>query len=173
MNKLDANDQKMTFCHDICSTKQTDMDRIVENNDIIYMREALREAQAAARDGEIPIGAVIVSNGVIIAKAHNLTEQLQDTTAHAEMLAITSATGFLGSKYLTRCTLYVTVEPCPMCAAALCWSQIARVVYGAADPKRGYSRFSPSLLHPKTEISAGVLQDECSAIITDFFKKIR
>ena len=137
------------------------------------MREALREAQAAARDGEIPIGAVIVSNGVIIAKAHNLTEQLQDTTAHAEMLAITSATGFLGSKYLTRCTLYVTVEPCPMCAAALCWSQIARVVYGAADPKRGYSRFSPSLLHPKTEIFAGVLQDECSAIITDFFKKIR
>ena len=173
MNKLDANDQKMTFCHDICSTKQTDMDRIVENNDIIYMREALREAQAAARDGEIPIGAVIVSNGVIIAKAHNLTEQLQDTTAHAEMLAITSATGFLGSKYLTRCTLYVTVEPCPMCAAALNWAQVERIVYGAPDPKRGYSLFSPPLLHPRTEVSSGVLEQECSGLVKEFFKSKR
>ena len=138
-----------------------------------YMREALREAQAAGAEEEIPIGAVIVNGGRIIGKGHNMVERLGDPTAHAEMIAITAATEAVGGKYLTDCTLYVTVEPCPMCAAALAWSQISRIVYGAPDPKRGYSLFSPSLLHPKTEVTAGVLADECSALVSDYFKKLR
>ena len=138
-----------------------------------YMREALREAQAAGAEEEIPIGAVIVNGGRIIGKGHNMVERLNDPTAHAEMIAITAATEAVGGKYLTDCTLYVTVEPCPMCAAALAWSQISRIVYGAPDPKRGYSLFSPSLLHPKTEVTAGVLADECSALVSDYFKKLR
>ena len=138
-----------------------------------YMREALREAQAAGAEEEIPIGAVIVSGGRIIGKGHNMVERLGDPTAHAEMIAITAATEAVGGKYLTDCTLYVTVEPCPMCAAALAWSQISRIVYGAPDPKRGYSLFSPSLLHPKTEVTAGVLADECSTLVSDYFKKLR
>ena len=138
-----------------------------------YMREALREAQAAGAEEEIPIGAVIVSGGRIIGKGHNMVERLGDPTAHAEMIAITAATEAVGGKYLTGCTLYVTVEPCPMCAAALAWSQISRIVYGAPDPKRGYSLFSPSLLHPKTEVTAGILGDECSALVSDYFKKLR
>ncbi|MBO4595674.1 MAG: nucleoside deaminase [Bacteroidales bacterium] len=138
-----------------------------------YMREALREAQAAGAEEEIPIGAVIVSGGRIIGKGHNMVERLGDPTAHAEMIAITAATEAVGGKYLTGCTLYVTVEPCPMCAAALGWSQISRIVYGAPDPKRGYSLFSPSLLHPKTEVTAGVLADECSTLVSDYFKKLR
>lgn len=137
------------------------------------MREALREAQAAAAEGEIPIGAVIECRGRIIAKGHNMTERLHDPTAHAEMIALTAATEHLGGKYLPDCTLYVTVEPCPMCAAALNWAQISGIVWGAADPKRGYTLFSPSLLHPRTEVSSGLLRDECSRILTDFFAKTR
>ena len=137
------------------------------------MREALREAQAAAAEGEIPIGAVIECRGRIIARGHNMTERLHDPTAHAEMIALTAATEYLGGKYLPDCTLYVTVEPCPMCAAALNWAQISRIVWGAGDPKRGYTLFSPSLLHPRTEVSSGVLRDECSSILTDFFARTR
>ncbi|MBR1570856.1 MAG: nucleoside deaminase [Bacteroidales bacterium] len=138
-----------------------------------FMREALSEARAAAEAGEIPIGAVVVWNGRIIGRGHNMTEQLHDTTAHAEMIAITSATESMGGKYLTGCTLYVTVEPCPMCAGALAWSQVGRIVYGAIDPRRGYSLFSPSLLHPRTEVTAGVLSGECSGLMVDFFKNKR
>lgn len=137
------------------------------------MKEALVQAQMAAQEDEVPIGAVIVCKGRIIAKGHNMTERLADPTAHAEMIAITAATEALGGKYLTDCTLYVTVEPCPMCAAALCWAQISRIVYGASDPKRGYSLFSPSLLHPKTETASGVLAEDCSKIVSDYFKSKR
>lgn len=138
-----------------------------------YMRDALREAEIARSEDEVPIGAVIVCKGRIIAKGHNMTERLNDPTAHAEMIAITAATEALGGKYLNECTLYVTVEPCPMCAGALAWSQIGKVVYGASDPKRGFSKFSPSLMHPKTEVVSGVLAEECSTIVTDFFKNKR
>jgi len=138
-----------------------------------YMREALREAGDALADKEIPIGAVIVCRGRIIARGHNLVEKLHDATAHAEMIAITAATEAVGGKYLDDCTLYVTIEPCPMCAAALNWSQIGRIVWGADDPKRGFSLYSPSLLHPSTETSSGVLAEECSGIVSDFFKSKR
>ena len=134
---------------------------------------ALAQASEAASEDEVPIGAVIVCRGRIIGKGHNMTERLKDPTAHAEMIALTSATPAMGGKYINDCTLYVTVEPCPMCAAALCWAQIGRIVYGAADPKRGYSLFTPSLLHPKTEVTSGVLGDECSKIVTDYFKSKR
>jgi tRNA(adenine34) deaminase len=137
------------------------------------MREALREASFAASEDEVPIGAVIVCRGRIVGKGHNMTEKLNDPTAHAEMIAITAATEALGGKYLNDCTLYVTVEPCPMCAGALAWSQIGEVVYGAAEPKRGFSTFSPSLMHPKTKIIAGVLAEECGGIVSDFFKNKR
>ena len=137
------------------------------------MKEALAEARSAAREGEIPIGAVVSWKGRIIGRGHNMTEQLHDTTAHAEMIAITAASQAMGGKYLTDCTLYVTVEPCPMCAGALAWSQISRIVYGAPDPRRGYSLFSPSLLHPKTEAVGGILSDECSSLMLDFFKAKR
>ena len=137
------------------------------------MRDALREAMAAAGEDEIPIGAVIVCKGRIIAKGHNMTERLNDPTAHAEMIAITAATEAVGGKYLNDCTLYVTVEPCPMCAGALAWAQIGKVVYGASDPKRGYSMFSPSLLHPKTEVVSGVLAGECGNMVTEFFRNKR
>ena len=137
------------------------------------MREALREAQAAAADREVPIGGVMVCGGRIIARAHNLTERLTDVTAHAEMQLVGMAADYLGGKYLNDCTLYVTVEPCPMCAAALAWAQLGRLVYGAPDPKRGYTLFSPSLLHPRTEVSSGVLSAEAAALMTDFFKKQR
>ena len=138
-----------------------------------FMREALREALAASAEGEIPIGAVVVWKGRIIGRGHNQTERLQDTTAHAEMIAITAATGAMGGKYLNECTLYVTVEPCPMCAGALAWSQMGRIVYGAPDPRRGYSLFSPSLLHPRTEATGGVLTEECAQLMVDFFKSKR
>ncbi len=137
------------------------------------MNEALREARIALEEGEIPIGAVVVCKGRIVGKGHNMTERLHDPTAHAEMIAITAATESVGGKYLNDCTLYVTVEPCPMCAGALGWAQTGRVVYGALDPRRGYSMFSPSLLHPRTEVSAGVLAEECSKLMTDFFKEKR
>ena len=138
-----------------------------------YMQMALEEARRALEEGEVPIGAVVVCKGRVIARAHNLTETLTDPTAHAEMQAITMATGFLGGKYLTDCTLYVTVEPCPMCAAALAWAQLGRLVYGADDPKRGYTLFSPSLLHPRTEVTRGPLAPACSQLMTDFFKNQR
>ena len=138
-----------------------------------YMREALREAMFAAEEDEVPIGAVIVCRGRIIGKGRNMTERLHDPTAHAEMIAITAATEAMGGKYLNDCTLYVTVEPCPMCAGALAWSQVGRVVYGAADPKRGFSLFSPSLMHPKTEIVSGILAEECGNLVTDFFRNKR
>lgn len=138
-----------------------------------YMQEALREAQAAAAEREVPIGGVVVCGGRIIARAHNLTERLTDVTAHAEMQLIGMAAEYLGGKYLNDCTLYVTVEPCPMCAAALAWAQLGRLVYGAPDPKRGYSLFSPSLLHPRTEVTSGLLAEEASRLMTEFFKKQR
>ena len=138
-----------------------------------FMREALREASAALAAGEVPIGAVIAWKGRIIGRGHNMTERLRDTTAHAEMVAITAATEAMGGKYLQDCTLYVTVEPCPMCAGALNWSQVGRIVYGAIDPRRGFSLFSPSLLHPRTEVTAGVLSDECTALMQDFFRSKR
>lgn len=134
---------------------------------------ALSQAKEAGQNDEVPIGAIIVSQGRIIAKGHNMTEMLHDPTAHAEMIAITAACEAVGGKYLTDCTLYVTVEPCPMCAAALGWAQISRIVYGASDPKRGFSRFSPSLLHPKTEVVSGVLEEECGTIVSEFFKAKR
>ena len=142
-------------------------------DDIKFMGEALREAKRAVQMDEVPVGAIIVHKGRIIARAHNYTERLNDATAHAEMQAVTMATSAFGGKYLNECTIYVTVEPCPMCAAALNWTQIGRVVYGAADPKRGYTLFSPSLLHPKTEVTAGVMADECSVLMRDFFKSKR
>lgn len=145
----------------------------MENNHEKYMFDALREAQRAAAEDEVPIGAVIVCQGRIIAKGHNMTERLNDPTAHAEMIAITAATEAVGGKYLNDCTLYVTVEPCPMCAGALAWSQIGKVVYGASDPKRGFSRFSPSLMHPKTEIVSDIMADECGNIVSEFFQRKR
>ena len=143
------------------------------NDDEKYMRMALAEAQKAYEADEVPIGAVIVSRGQVIARGHNLTETLTDVTAHAEMQAITSATNMLGGKYLVDCTLYVTVEPCLMCAGALGWSQISRVVYGAADEKRGYHTFCPNPFHKKTVVQGGALADECAKIMTEFFKKKR
>ena len=145
----------------------------IDPKDIQAMKEALQEAEAARVSGEVPIGAVVLCKGRIIARAHNLTETLNDPTAHAEMQAITMATEYLGGKYLSDCTLYVTVEPCPMCAAAIAWAQLPRLVYGCADPRRGYSLFSPSLLHPRTEVLSGVLADECSALIQNFFREKR
>ena len=137
------------------------------------MNEALREARAALADGEVPIGAVVVCKGRIVGRGHNMTEMLHDPTAHAEMIALTAATEALGGKYLSGCTIYVTVEPCPMCAAALNWAQVSRIVYGAPDPRRGYSLYTPSLLHPKTEVQSGILAQECSELVTGFFKKQR
>ncbi len=137
------------------------------------MRRALQEAQAAYEEGEIPIGAVVVCQDHIIARAHNLTETLHDVTAHAEMQAITAAANELGGKYLTDCTLYVTVEPCVMCAGALGWSQLSRVVYGCRDEKRGYSLFAPNALHPKCAVTAGILEDDCRQLMQQFFKDKR
>lgn len=142
-------------------------------NDEKYMKEAIREALAAAQEDEVPVGAVIVRRGKVIARGHNMTERLNDPTAHAEMIAITAATEAVGGKYLSGCTLYVTVEPCPMCAGALAWTQISRVVYGALDPKRGFSLYSPVLLHPRTEVTAGILAEECGKIVSDFFREKR
>ena len=138
-----------------------------------YMRKAIAEAEQAAAEGEIPIGAVVVCRGRILARTHNLTETLHDVTAHAEMQAITAAANALGGKYLQDCTLYVTVEPCPMCAGALGWSQIRRVVYGAVDERRGYRKIAPTALHPKTEVVAGVCEDECRELMQSFFKERR
>ncbi len=140
--------------------------------DEYFMRVALQEAEAALEKEEVPVGCIIVSNGRIIARAHNLTEVLNDVTAHAEMQAITSAANYLGGKYLLNCTLYVTLEPCVMCCGALTWSQISKVVIGARDPQRGFINKNLSL-HPKTEVVTGVLESECAAIVRDFFKSRR
>ena len=141
--------------------------------DEYFMKQALVEAHIAAEEDEVPVGAVIVCGDRVIARAHNQTERLNDPTAHAEMLAITSATGSLGAKYLTDCRLYVTVEPCVMCAGAIAWAQVSKVVYGASDEKRGFRHFAPNALHPKTEVVSGILADECGQIVKDFFKKRR
>jgi len=138
-----------------------------------FMNMALREAETAFKKGEIPVGAVVVLDNKIIARAHNLTETLNDVTAHAEMQALTSAFHYLGAKYLNDCVLYVTLEPCVMCAGALYWAQIGKIVYGAPDSKRGYSLVNAPLLHPKTEVVKGVLENECSALLTQFFAKLR
>ena len=135
-----------------------------------FMRKAIVEAEESERVGEIPIGAIVVCKGRIISRAHNLTETLCDVTAHAEMQAITSAANTLGGKYLTDCTLYVTVEPCVMCAGAIGWAQIPRIVFGAHDDKRGFQRYAPKAMHPKAEIVGGVLEEECAALMTSFFK---
>lgn len=144
-----------------------------EQQDIEFMKKALGEAGIAEHEGEIPVGAIITCQGKIVARAHNQTERLNDVTAHAEILAITAACNKLGGKYLTDCTIYVTMEPCVMCAGALAWAQIGRIVYGALAPKRGYARIQPSILHPKTEVTSGILADECSAIVKEFFTKKR
>lgn len=138
-----------------------------------FMREALKEAGTAASEDEVPVGAVVVCRGRVIARGHNMTERLKDPTAHAEMIAITAATEAMGGKYLNDCTVYVTVEPCPMCAGALAWAQIGKLVYGAFDPKKGFTLYSPSLMHPKTEVVAGVLADECGSLVASFFRDKR
>lgn len=144
-----------------------------QKKDEQFMRKALAEAEAAGEAGEIPIGAVIVCNDRIVSRAHNLTETLCDVTAHAEMQAITAAENFMGGKYLTDCTLYVTVEPCPMCAGAIGWAQVGRVVWGADDPKKGYRRYSEAVFHPKTTVVRGILGGECEALMTSFFAGLR
>lgn len=143
------------------------------NRDEKYMRLALDEADRALERGEVPIGAVVVAGDRVVGRGHNLVESLRDATAHAEMQAITAASETLGGKYLTDCTLYVTVEPCAMCAGAIAWSQLRRVVFGAADPKRGFIRYSREILHPKTELVEGVLRDECESVMRKFFIKLR
>lgn len=145
----------------------------MENKDEQYMQRALDEARAALKAGEIPIGCVIVCKDRIIARAHNLTETLCDVTAHAEMQAITAAANQLGGKYLTECTLYVTVEPCVMCAGAIGWAQIPRIVYGTTDEKRGYHEYAPYAMHPKATVTGGILEDECRQLMQDFFKQKR
>lgn len=142
-------------------------------NDEYFMRRALDQARMAMDQDEIPVGVVVVCKDQIIARGHNLTETLNDVTAHAEMQAITSAANKLGGKYLDQCTLYVTLEPCVMCAGAIGWSQLGRLVYGAPDPKRGYSVIAPGALHPKTLVTAGILAEECAAMVRDFFKNKR
>ncbi len=144
-----------------------------EELDIQFMKHALAEAKLAGERDEVPIGAVVVCDGRIIGRGHNLTETLTDVTAHAEMQAITAAAQLLGGKYLTNCTLYVTLEPCVMCAGAIAWAQVSRLVYGASDDKKGYLHYAPQSLHPKTIITKGILAQECSALVKDFFKKKR
>ena len=142
-------------------------------DDSYYMKQALLEAHKAGERGEVPVGAVVMCKDRIIARAHNLTETLTDVTAHAEMQAITAAAASLGGKYLNECTLYVTVEPCVMCAGAIAWAQTGKLVFGAADDKRGYQKYAPDALHPKTVVIKGVLADECAQLMKDFFKKRR
>ena len=168
-----------SICTIFCSTLQSYEKKLYlctmtqQELDEKYMRMALDEAQRAMDEGEIPIGCVVVCKDRIIARTHNLTETLIDVTAHAEMQAITAAAEHLGGKYLSDCTLYVTVEPCVMCAGALGWSQIGRIVYGAPDEKRGYRRFAPHALHPRTEVIGGIMADECAALMKRFFEERR
>lgn len=145
----------------------------IKFSDDYFMKQALVEAQNAFDADEIPVGAIVVSNNQIIARAHNLTEQLTDVTAHAEMLAITAATEYLGGKYLNDCTLYVTLEPCVMCAGALKWSQIGKIIYGASDEKRGFLKYTPQIKHAKCEIKSGILENQCSDLMLSFFKRKR
>jgi tRNA(adenine34) deaminase len=149
------------------------LDILLSKSDEYFMQEALKEAKKALELGEVPVGAVVVCQNKIIARAHNQTEQLTDATAHAEMLAVTSASYELGSKYLTECTLYVTLEPCVMCAGALHWVQLQRLVFGAEDVQRGYSLANSPLLHPKTEVVKGIFQNESKELLNQFFKRIR
>jgi len=142
-------------------------------NDDFFMKQALSEAETAFNKGEIPVGSVVVCEGRIIGRAHNLTETLNDVTAHAEMQAITAASSVLGGKYLIDCTLYVTVEPCPMCAGALAWAQIERIVYGAGDEKRGFRKISPHILHPKTKVQGGVMAEQAMQMMKRFFRELR
>ena len=142
-------------------------------DDAYFMKQALIEADKAALKGEVPVGAIIVCKGRIIARAYNLTETLNDVTAHAEMQAITAAANVLGGKYLNDCALYVTVEPCVMCAGAIAWAQTARLIFGASDEKRGYQRYAPEALHPKTEVVSGIMADECSRRMKEFFQAKR
>jgi len=142
-------------------------------SDEYFMQQALNEAALAAESGEVPVGAIVVSNKTIIAKAHNQVETLQDITAHAEVLAITAASSYLGSKYLNDCSLFVTLEPCMMCAGALKWSQIGRVVYGAGDEKHGFMKYGKELLHKETKLEYGILQDQCVEVLQSFFKGLR
>ncbi len=145
----------------------------MKEKDEKYMRMALDEARRAFDEGEIPIGCVVVCKDRVVARAHNLTETLNDVTAHAEMQAITAAANTLGGKYLTDCTLYVTVEPCPMCAGALGWAQVSRIVYGCNDPKRGYREYAPRALHPKANVVSGILAADCIRLMQDFFRQKR
>ena len=145
----------------------------ITNQDEYFMREAYKEALIALSRDEVPVGSVIVSNGRIIARGHNLTETLNDATAHAEMQAFTSASNHIGGKYLNDCTLYVTLEPCPMCAAAAYWVQLGTLVYGASDPKRGFTAIDNNLLHPKTKVRNGIMAKECGELVTEFFRKKR
>lgn len=142
-------------------------------SDEYFMKKAFSEALVAFDKGEVPVGAVVVSNRKIIARAHNLTETLNDVTAHAEMQAITAAANLMGGKYLNDCTLYITLEPCSMCAGAIGWAQTSRLVYGAADLKRGYRKYAPGVLHPKTEVLGGVLETECAELLQEFFRNKR
>ena len=142
-------------------------------SDAFFMKQALAEAQKAYEEGEIPVGAVVVCDNRVIARAHNQTERLNDVTAHAEIVALTAAADYLGSKYLDECTLYVTLEPCVMCAGALAWAQLGRLVYAASDDKRGFMRFGKELLHPKTKLELGIMQDDCGDLIKRFFKEKR
>ena len=142
-------------------------------DDVYFMKRAFQEAQLAYEEGEVPVGAVVVAQNRIIARAHNLTETLTDVTAHAEMQAITAASNLLGAKYLNQCTLYVTLEPCVMCAGAIGWAQLGRLVYGATDDKRGFTKFAPHALHPRTEITRGILGDDCADFISAFFREKR
>lgn len=151
-------------------TKKMETDYNIEH---FFMQRAIAEAKVAANEGEIPIGAVVVCGQRIVGKGHNRVEALGDATAHAEMLALTAAMNALGSKYLPECTLYVTVEPCVMCAGAIAWSQVGRVVYGTAEPKKGFTTVQGQILHPKTEVKAGVMEEECRELMEDFFKKLR
>lgn len=145
----------------------------MEKDDLYFMQEALKEARKAFELDEVPVGAVIVCEGKIIARAHNLSERLIDATAHAEMQAFTSASSHLGGKYLNECTLYVTIEPCPMCAGAGFWTQLGKIVYGAKDEKRGYSLLNPQIVHPKTKIVSGILAEECGELMKEFFRRKR
>lgn len=149
------------------------MPDICVKDDVYFMKEALKEAQTAFEKDEVPVGAVIVCKGQIIGRGHNLTEHLTDVTAHAEMQAFTAAASYLGGKYLSLCTLYVTLEPCVMCGGAAFWTQIGRIVYGANDEKRGYSKLNPSILHPKTKVEKGILENECASLMQSFFKQKR
>lgn len=154
-------------------TNQSSIANNPSTDDLRYMQLALVEAQKAYAMGEVPVGCVIVANGQVVGRGHNLTETLADVTAHAEIQAITAAAGSLGGKYLTQCTLYVTVEPCVMCAGAIGWAQVKRVVYGAADEKRGFTVFAPNALHPKCTVLSGVLESDCRELMQSFFTQKR